>query len=158
MPRDIVAILVVPETARTCLETAAAAADGAYVIEAFHVRLEPESLILPTEEVMTPARRAELTAMLAERSRCLLLAYRDWAESAGEIGHNGRWSEVVGKSLETEVIARSKRADLVVMARPREPEGEAALRAAIFDTGRLLLLASDRSTGAPLRLCAHIAI
>lgn len=70
MTVSIVAVLTDPSTAHACLEAAAtaAAAIPASEIEAFHPRIKPESMIMPTEEVMTEKRRAELVNMLAGRS------------------------------------------------------------------------------------------
>jgi nucleotide-binding universal stress UspA family protein len=152
MALDILAILVDPATARTCLDAAAAAAaitKGR--IEAFHARATPMSLILPTEEVMTPLRRAELEHFLVERSASLQGVVEAWrAEHRQEVV----WREATSDNVAATVAARGGRADLIVIARPTAPEGDEALHAAIFATGRLLLFAPTP----PAMLGRHIAV
>lgn len=55
------------------------------------------------------------------------------------------------------MAARGKPADLIVLARPGKPDGEAALHAAIFETGRLLLLVPSASSASPV-FGLHMAI
>jgi nucleotide-binding universal stress UspA family protein len=142
MPLDIVAIMVDPEAATLCLAGAAAAAalDGGSRIEGFHVRLMPESLVLPTEEVLTAARRQQFEAAAAARSGKLQEAFRTWIAGAGARGANAHWQEVAADNVASAVATRSRHADLTVLVRPADPEGDAALHAAIFETGRPLLL------------------
>ncbi len=141
MVSRILAVLTEPATARAVLDAAACAAavNGACRIDALHVRLDPQSLILPTEEVMTRKRRAELEDALAERARGVQLAYREWALAAGGLADRAGWDEITG-AVETEVTARGKLADLLVLARPDGAESRDALHAALFDVRRLFLL------------------
>ena len=137
MALDILAVLIDPATARACLDAAGSAAravDGR--LEAFHARATPDSLILPTEELMTPLRRAELEHFLAERSAALQRIYEDWRAAPHP---DAAWNEIASDDVAAAVAARGAEADLVVLARPDVPEGDAALHAAIFETGRLLL-------------------
>jgi nucleotide-binding universal stress UspA family protein len=156
MTMTILAVLTDPRSAPATLAAAggAAAIDGAAVIEGLHVRVDCETLIMPTEEVMTKQRRAELDAMLAERARLLRDAFAAWSKASGAAAR-ATWHEVAG-TVATEIAARGKRADLLVLARPLESEGHAALDAAIFATGRLFLLVPpDRAEPAIGR---HMAI
>src|SRR5450432_973365 len=118
MVATILAVLTEPSTARAVLDAAAAvsAVDGACRIDALHVRLDPQSLILPTEEVMTRKRRAELEDALAERARGVQLAYREWSQAAGGFSDRAHWEEVIG-AVDAEVTSRGKLADLLVLAR-----------------------------------------
>ena len=150
MASTILAVLTEPATARAVLDAAAVAAiDGAWRIDALHVRLDPQSLILPTEEVMTRTRRAELEEALAERSRGVQLAYRAWI-AAGGPAQRARWEEVTG-AVEAEVTARGKLADVLVLARAPDAaagaEGHEALHAALFAVRRLFLLAPPGGAG-----------
>src|SRR6185437_1234660 len=82
-PRPMSRILVVLNDACSgshCLDYAvlAAAALTAPQLEALHPRLSPDSLILPTEEVMTARRRAGLTELLNLESERAHLALEDW--------------------------------------------------------------------------------
>jgi nucleotide-binding universal stress UspA family protein len=151
MASTILAVLTEPATARAVLDAAAVAAiDGAWRIDALHVRLDPQSLILPTEEVMTRTRRAELEEALAERSRGVQLAYRAWIAAAGGLAQRARWEEVTG-TVEAEVTARGKLADLLVLARAPDAtggaEGHEALRAALFAVRRLFILVPPDGAG-----------
>lgn len=135
----IVAVLSDPATARTCLDAAALAAVGVPEgeVEAFHARVKPESLIMITEEVMTDERRAELVVLLDKKSQALRVIVQEWAAAHA---NPPVWNEIEGDRVEAIVAERGKTADLVVIVRPAEQEGKEALHAAIFETGRLLLL------------------
>lgn len=151
---SIVAVLTDSATVPICLEAAAvaAAAVPGGEVEAFHARRTPESLILPSEEVMTPRRRAELVALLDKKSQNVRGAVREWA-AAHQGGAVPVWNEAEGASIEAIVAERGKAADLVVLVRPAEHEGKEALHAAIFDTGRLLLLVPP--SAAPAQSFGH---
>lgn len=147
---DIVAVLSDPATARNCLDAAVAAAKAVPEgrVEAFHARVTPESQIMVSEEVMTDERRAELTAWLDKKSQALRGILREWA-AAYALGNPPVWSEVEGGRVGEIVAKRGKTADLVVIARPAENEGQDALHAAIFETGKPLLLVPPTLGGVP---------
>jgi nucleotide-binding universal stress UspA family protein len=152
----IVAVLTDPATVPICLDAAAVAAGvPGGEVEAFHARLKPESMIMITEEVMTPMRRAELVALLDKRSQAIRGVVREWV--AAHQGDAPIWNEGEGANVEAIVAERGKTADLVVLVRPAEHEGKEALHAAIFDTGRLLLLVPP-SRAAAQSFGRHIAI
>jgi nucleotide-binding universal stress UspA family protein len=146
MVSTILAVLTEPSTSRVVLDAAAVAANHETTIEVVHVRVDPRSLILPTEEVMTKTRRAELESMLAERSRLVQRAFHEWSVSSADLAGRARWQEITG-SVEAEVTARGKGAGLLVLARPVEGEGEEALHAAIFAVRRLFLLVPPDGAG-----------
>ena len=155
----IVAVLTDPATARNCLDAAviAAAAVPNEEIEAFHPRLRPESLILPTEEVMTKRRRAHLLALLDEKSQKVQAALRSWIDQ-NATAPAPVWHEVEGNTIAEIVAERGRSADLIVLVRPTKAEGREALHAAIFETGRLLLVVPPPHAAAPLHFGRHIAI
>jgi nucleotide-binding universal stress UspA family protein len=156
MTMTILAVLTDPRTAPATLAAAGAAAiDDTAIIEALHVRVDSEALILPTEEVMTKQRRAELDAMLGERARALHDVFAAWSKASGGAASRATWHEVAG-AVAAEVAARGKQADLLVLARPLDNEGRDALEAAIFATGRLFLLVPP--DGAQPALGRHMAI
>ena len=148
----IVAVLTDPATVHICLDAAAvaAAAVPGGEVEAFHARLKPESMILPTEEVMTPTRRAHLVALLDKKTQEIRGAVREWV-TAHQRENGPVWNEAEGDTVEAIVAARGKAADLVVLVRPAEHEGKEALHAAIFDTGRAAACAAVTGGGAFLR-------
>lgn len=137
MPMTILAVPTDPRTARACLDAAATAArvDPTSGIIVLHVRTDPESLILPTEEVMTERRREQLEADARSLARSIHAVFDEWERDAGM---RAAWDEVVG-TVQAEVTSHGKAADLVVLARPLAHEGHEALHTAIFETGRLLL-------------------
>jgi nucleotide-binding universal stress UspA family protein len=155
---SIVAVMSDPATARICLDAAAVAAASVPEgeVEAFHARVKPESLIMITEEVMTDERRAELMAWLDKKSQALRGIVREWA-AAYATGNPPVWNEIEGDRVETIVAERGKTADLVVIVRPAEHEGKDALHAAIFETGKPLLLVPPVS-GAAAPFGHHMAI
>jgi nucleotide-binding universal stress UspA family protein len=155
MVADIVAILTDPETARTCLAVAAAAALPQAQVEAFHVRQTPQSLITP-EEIMPAPRRQELEAMLEERSRALQEIVREWNTTGKD--QRIEWREVVGDSVDECIASRGKAADLIVLARPDDLDGKSALHAAIFETRHLLLLAPIHGRTSDISIGRHMAV
>jgi hypothetical protein len=156
---SIVAVLSDPNTARTCLDAAAIAAAGvpAGVVEALHARVKPESLIMITEEVMTDRRRAELAAGLDLKSQILRQIVREWTAENLTVAPSV-WNEVEGDALETIVAARGRTVDLIVLVRQVEREGKDALHAAIFETGRLLLVVPPSKEASPRLFGRHMAI
>jgi nucleotide-binding universal stress UspA family protein len=155
----IVALLTDASSVNVCLDAAAVTAASVpnEEIEAFHPRVRPEAMIT-TEEIMTPTRHAELTSWLDQRSRAIQEALRIWA-IRNPNATQPIWSEVEGDSIEAVVAARGRSADLIVLARPAELDGREALHAAIFDTGRLLLVVPPAETRQlPRRFGHHIAI
>lgn len=137
MPLTILAVPTDPTTARACLDAAAtaAAADPASRLTVLHVRVDPESLILPTEEVMTKRRRAALEEEANRHARAIRTVFDAWRQATGIAA---AWDEIVG-TVETGVVPRGKTADLIVLAQPAENGGRDALHAALFETRRLLL-------------------
>jgi nucleotide-binding universal stress UspA family protein len=146
MVSTVLAVLTDPRTARATLDAAAVVADRDSAIEILHVRVDPRSLILPTEEVMTKTRREELESMLAERSRLVQRAFHEWSVASAELAGRARWQEITG-TIDAEVTARGKHADLLVLARPVDGEGDDALHAAILAVRRLFLLVPPDGAG-----------
>jgi nucleotide-binding universal stress UspA family protein len=146
MTATIFAVLTDPRTARATLDAVAIAADRDAAIEILHVRVDPRSLVLPTEEVMTKTRREALESMLAERSRQVQRAFHEWSAASADLAGRARWQEITG-TVEAEVTARGKSAGLLVLARPVDGEGDDALHAAIFAVRRLFLLVPPDGAG-----------
>jgi nucleotide-binding universal stress UspA family protein len=155
---SIVAVLNDPATARACLDAAAiaAAAVPEGEVEAFHARVTPESQIMISEEVMTDERRAGLVALLDKKSQALRDIVHEWV-AACATENPPVWNEIEGDRVEEIVAERGKMADLVVIVRPAEHEGKDALHAAIFETGKPLLLVPPIS-GAAAPFGHHMAI
>jgi nucleotide-binding universal stress UspA family protein len=155
----ILAVLTDPDTVCACLDAAGTAASVApnVELEAFHPRLRPESLILPTEEVMTEKRRAAIVAMQDGKSGAIRRQVDAWVS-----GSNRKavpiWIEIEGPTIGTVLAEVAQKADLLVIARPSDIEGREALHSAMFETGSLLLLVPPRRDVGLLRFGQHILI
>lgn len=160
---SVLVLLTAADGAAAALQaaTAAAVSLGSPGIEVLHVRLDPVRTILPSEEVLTPARISAVEAASAVESAATYDAFRAWHtadQAAGQTtgltagltagqttgqtaDRQGQWTEVVGEPAD-EIAQRGKRAALVVLTlpRPHAPLAErAALEAAVFATGRPVL-------------------
>jgi len=152
--RRLLAVLNHVETAPAVLAAAALAAQrlpGA-AIEALNVRLADDPSFMPTEEIMTPARRAHFATAQAALSAALHQVFAAWPGAAG-----ATWREESG--LPPEVIARAgSTVDLIVIGRPAHfapGDGAAAIDAALFAASAPVLLVPP---AVPASLGRHIAI
>ena len=141
---SVLVLLTEPDGARSTLDVAVLAAraletsGGAPLIEALHVRLDPASTIMTSEEVLTPQRVLAVEGASADEGAKVHAAFEAWCAA----GHAGRWEEVVGVPAD-EIQRRGAGADLVVMTLPApHPTSaeQAALEAALFATGRPVLV------------------
>ncbi len=144
---------------------------NAYV-EALHVRVDPETVIPVVAEGMSGAaigqimestrQGAEQRAKEAERiftdltaSESLSVIKADDEPEAGRF--SVAWTDITGREA-TETAVRGRLFDLTVVARP-ESEGAAGgiatLEAALFDTGRPVLVAPP---SAPSGTAGHVAL
>lgn len=141
-------------------------------VEALHVRVDPETVIPVVAEGMSGAaigqimestrQGAEQRAKEAER------VFTDLVTSAGlpvvsaeQEAEAGRfavaWTDITGREA-TETAVRGRLFDLTVVARPDgdgSVGGIATLEAALFDTGRPLLVAPPKAPAAAPR---HLAL
>ncbi len=154
MTRALLAVLDHIETAPSVLAAAALLAarlPGAR-IDALHVRPEADPRFMPTEEIMTPARRPHSAAGAAARAAALRGAFEAWPH-----GNEATWREEAGE--EAAVVARAGAgADLIVIGRAphREPgNGRATVEALLFAGGPPLLLVP---AAVPATLGAHVAV
>lgn len=126
-------------------------------IEALHVRFDAGDLALVTGYAVVPdlvalTERLQQTAgLMAERARHNFEAWRDanqvpLAERRAEDGDvSVRWQEIEGTEADV-IVRRGRLADLIVVARPAPESGcasQLALEAALFDTGRPVLMVSE---------------
>ncbi len=156
--RQILAVLNHVDTARPVLAAARLVARRlpAARIEVLHVRAAEDPGFMPSEEVMTPDRKARFEAQEAARSAALRGIFDAWRRDAGA-EPAGAWREETG--VEAEIVAREgARADLIVIGRAahHEPgDGKAAITAALFASPPPVLLVPPR---VPDTLGAHIAL
>ncbi len=85
----VLVVLNGPDTAYACLEAAAqiAGAMNEARIAALYIRVDPASTILPSEEVLTGERRAQLENRAAQRAAAVNLIYQSW------LGEHDDWTE-----------------------------------------------------------------
>jgi nucleotide-binding universal stress UspA family protein len=123
---------------------------GAGHVNALFVRAPPEAGIAPSEEILTARREAELRAVEATRSDAVRAFYDAWLPGTEQSGINADWIDIDGNA-ETVVEERGARADFLVVEQPaRRDYGTSwhALRAALFATGRPVLVVPAQSSGA----------
>lgn len=153
-------LALVPEAncTRACLDAAAAAAGsqkGGHVV-ALHVRVEPLKLVTSDEEVAIQRMRDAREGTASKRALETRAHVEEWKRSASP-GLSGlvTYHEVTG-SEEEEVLRASREADLLVMARPKNLDGHDAFHAAVYLSGKPLLLApSDWKPQAGSDLGSH---
>lgn len=142
MSRTILAILMQQAGAEACLDSArlAAAALDTPRLLALHVRLDPDSTIIPSEEILTPKQREALALQAESEAAALRATFCDW-QARQAPGLESRWQDVTGRAADA-VAHHGSTAALMVMAAP-EPHASGqvheAFHAALFDTHRLLL-------------------
>lgn len=142
MSEHIVAVLVDAQGVEMALQAAYEASlafEGAKVT-AFHVFVDPESTILPTEEMMTDVRRQELERFEEGNEKSVHAIY---ARVAGQLDPNRfAWTHVFGRE-KVQVADLTATARLIVMPRPASHASgfvREAFHAALYDTHCPLLI------------------
>ncbi|HWB49087.1 MAG TPA: universal stress protein [Stellaceae bacterium] len=145
MHRLVLVIANRPAAVSACLCAAREAADvlaGAHV-ETLFIRTDPASAILPSEEVLTERREAEISRWNTERADRVREAYDAWLESCDtETQARFHWT-IVESTIEREVRERGAEADLIVLAQPalsRDFYGAQILRTAVLESDRPVLV------------------
>ena len=113
-------------------------------IDVLHVRPASDPSFLPTEEVMTPDRKARFEADAQARSAALRAAFEAW-RAARAPGAAATWREEIGAEPSV-VAAAGDKADLIVIGRAahNEPgDGKAAIEAALFKSKAPVLLVPE---------------
>ena len=155
MAPGVLAILDRTETARPVLAAAALAAArfGDARVEVLHLRHEGLGDFMPTEDVMTRGRQAEIDGVAARKSDEMRSIFQDWRVGSGI----GVWREIVGETASV-VPAEAGGADLVVIGYPAgrdQGDGWAALHASLLTAGRATLLVPEV---VPASLGQHVAV
>jgi nucleotide-binding universal stress UspA family protein len=136
----ILVMLTAPDAVATTLAAAsdAARALGNPPIEVLHVRLDPVSTIMPSEEILTPERVRAVEASSVVEGTAVYAGFTSWQAA----GHSGQWIEVIGDPPD-ELRKRSAKAGLIVLTQPAAhgaPLGWETLEAAVFGTGHPVLV------------------
>jgi nucleotide-binding universal stress UspA family protein len=155
--RKILAPVDGSESSRTALRTAFQVGQrfGAHVL-AMHVRIDPTQAVPFVGEGMSGAVVQELIELtereVAARAAVAREIFDQLQLSAGipklstpaSVGPSAAWAESVGRE-EDALIRRGRLADLIVVARPADPDslGHVTLSRALFETGRPVLVAGS---------------
>ena len=147
----IILVLAVPGAMRACLHAAVAAA-RAFAdarIEVLHVRIDPADTVLPSEEVLTTARRQAIEREEAAAAAMLAQEFAAWAGEPLSVGSPATparppasWQEVIGNPGEA-LRDLAPGADLLVLPSPGQhphPLQRDGLDVALFETGKPLLV------------------
>ncbi len=143
MPDVVLVVPEHPEAAGTLLSAARQLAElcDASRINALVVRTPPESLVSPSEEVLTVQHEAELRESEDSRAAAVRAVFDAWAANLPP-GITADWIDIDGIP-ELLVEERGRRADYLVIEQPaRHDYGTSwhALRAAMFMTDRPVLV------------------
>jgi protein CrcB len=155
MPHSILAILDRTETARPVLAAAKLAADrlGEARIDALHLRHAALEGFMPTEEVMTEKREAEIEGLAAQKSADMKEVFNAWRLESGI----GDWREVVGETAKVIADAAAK-ADLIVLGRAAGTQGgdaRQAVHVALFEARLTTLFVQE---AVPISLGRSVAV
>ena len=145
----ILAVLDHPDATGALLNAARRLAElcDATRINALVVRMPPEAMVSPSEEVLTAQREARLRAEEASRAAGVREVFDAWAANL-PAGIVAEWTDTDGIT-ELLVEGRGRRADYLVIEQPaRHDYGTSwhALRAALFTTDRPVLVVPAQST------------
>jgi nucleotide-binding universal stress UspA family protein len=142
----ILAVLAELRGARACLDAADAAcmSPGASTVTALHVRVDPMSDIMPTEEILTRERQRAMELEAAREGQALHDVYAGWM--VGLPSHVlSNWCEVTGDEA-AEIKEIGKRARLTVMTNLSDKSrGHArkAFHTCLFETEKPLLVVPE---------------
>ena len=126
------------------------ALSGGGTVQALALRAAPATSFLPSEDVLTAEIEAELAAR-QDHGAGLRAAFDRWAAGRPP-GPGPGWTEVEGPPA-ADLAAHGRASTALVLARPgphAPPAAHAALHAALFDTGRPVLLLPPDTHGAPV--------
>ncbi|MDF0490538.1 universal stress protein [Sphingomonas sp. H39-1-10] len=137
----ILAVITAADTTHACLDAAlvAAAADRSAAIDALHVVVDPEQLVVSTEEVQLQRMREAGEGSARDRERAARAAFITWNAGLDPGDPHVAWKPLTG--TEEGVIAQEARnADLIVLARAHDIDSSDAQHAALLATGKPVLI------------------
>lgn len=137
----ITAIITAAATVRFCLDAAimAARAENDSKIDALYVVVDPDKLVTASEEIQFQRLREAREGTAAERAEAAHAAFRAWSSDASEKASLVQWRSVIGAE-EATVRRETVGADLLVMVHNRNMDAGDALHAAVWSTGKPVLL------------------
>ena len=175
MGEVVVAVLNRPDDAEALLDAGAFLLDiggGGGRLEALAVRMPPMATIVPSEQVLTASREAEIRAEQEAWAGELRKVVEGWMARAQHPGIRTDWLDVEGNASEV-IDDHGRRADAIVIARPTSQDSQhmrACMHAALFESDRPVLVippglrgswdrlrpSRGRMTSARSKLCAPV--
>jgi nucleotide-binding universal stress UspA family protein len=160
MAMRILAVLAEARTAEACLEGAWAAAqvDPDTVIEALHVKVDPDKLVGASEEIAIQRLRERNEGTAEDRARAVKAVFDRWVGDHLPAATNRvQWVGKVGSEQDV-VLQEARSANLTVLARPYDLDAHDAMHVLVYDADRPLLVpAGWRATGSA-GFATHMAI
>lgn len=159
MPGVIVALLESPDSAPRLLSASERLAElvGGTRIDVLVVRVPPETTILPSEEVLTARKAANIREQEQERAAALRSAFDYWAARTRSEGLSAQWVEREGL-VDAVLRKRGATADVIVLRRPETHDRvptQQELHTALFETDRPVLIIPP---GPPVAFGRRVAI
>jgi hypothetical protein len=144
MGEVVVAVLNRPDDAEALLDAGAFLLDigGGGRLKALAVRMLPMATIVPSEQVLTASREAEIRAEQEAWAGQLRKAVDGWTARALHPGILTDWLDVEGDAAEV-IDDHGRRADVIVIARPTGQDSQhmrACVHAALFGSDRPVLV------------------
>lgn len=157
----LLAILVGAESAPACLDAAVLAArslQGASV-EALHVMVDPDQVVSSSEEVAFQRLREIDEGTAQQRADATHTAFVAWNSGVEDDTPAVRWKAVTGAE-EQVVTQEAAQADVIVLVLARQTNMDSgdALHAAIFRSGKPLLIVPQDWRGRSRTRFSHIAV
>lgn len=149
---SILVVLAERPGAEAALQHAAIAAQALpnATITALHVRVDPRSTIMPTEEVMSERTEREMTEAAAAEGAAIRVIFNAWAKGLPS-SRAAKWEDAVGTEA-GQIKQHGEDAALLVMAAPTEQTRGHALQAfhtVLFDVRKPFLAVPATRQAAP---------
>ncbi|WP_299104131.1 universal stress protein [uncultured Bradyrhizobium sp.] len=156
----LLAVIVGAESAAACLDAAtlAARALGDASVEALNVVVDPEHIIAASEEIDFQRLREHDEGTAQQRADAAQAAFVAWNAGASDDTTKVDWRSIVG--TEEEVVAQQAvHADaLIIIGRERTMDSGDALHAALFATGKPVLIVPAQWRTGPRTGFAHMVV
>jgi nucleotide-binding universal stress UspA family protein len=153
MPNVILAVVELPDVAGNVLAAAGRLAEltAAVRINVLAIRIPPIETVMRTEEILSAKTELRIRTEERERTDQLKSVFDAWAVTMPPLAVVTAWADVEGRT-DAVVAEWGRRADFIVLKRPwrQQPETERqAIHAALFDTGRPVLMVPPESPSRP---------
>jgi nucleotide-binding universal stress UspA family protein len=156
----LLAVIVGAQSAAACLDAAtlAARALGNASIEALNVIVDPEQIVAASEEIEFQRLREHDEGTAKQRADAAQAAFVAWNAGASDDTPKVAWRSIVGTE-EATVAQEAANADaLIIIAREHTMDSGDALHAALFATGKPVLIVPPDWRSAARTGFAHMVV